>query len=274
MRLEIYGPDQLLRLRAELDSASQLAIGELQKLPPDPVAALASIKFLPLGRHPFENRRLNIVEQVNQTFTGLASLLAVEKLWSMHQKTIPLVLNFGTSPGWDIESLSPGNICAEVFAATSPNSNQKLAKDIARMATAKATNRYVFFICPGIQAGRQPHLERGTGVEVWALDEPALRLLLTKPKQKPSRLTKPEKAERAKKVPGSGRKRRGTTEIGYRNRNGQTVMRSTDLPGNDHVQKIYVLSCDNCSTHYGANGSDLWQRKCPKCQDGMPGLPY
>jgi hypothetical protein len=24
---------------------------------------------------------------------------------------------------------------------------------------------------------------------------------------------------------------------------------------------------------YGANGTDVFERKCPECQDGMPGLP-
>lgn len=66
-----------------------------------------------------------------------------------------------------------------------------------------------------------------------------------------------------------------TTRIGYVNRNGQEVVRATNLPGTDHLQQIYVLRCrrPDCHFEYGANGSDLWQRKCPRCQGGMPGLP-
>ncbi len=64
-----------------------------------------------------------------------------------------------------------------------------------------------------------------------------------------------------------------TTEPGYTNRNGQVVIRGTDLPGTDHYQYIYVLRCGACGYEYGANGSDIFQRKCPNCQGGAPGLP-
>lgn len=67
---------------------------------------------------------------------------------------------------------------------------------------------------------------------------------------------------------------RGTTRIGFVNRNRQVNLRATDLPGNDHLQKIYVLRCKHCEHEYGANGSDIFQRKCPNCQDGAPGLSY
>ena len=67
---------------------------------------------------------------------------------------------------------------------------------------------------------------------------------------------------------------RGTTRPGYVNRNRQTNVRATDLPGNDHLQKIYVLECGDCGLRYGANGSDIFQRKCPECQGGAPGLPF
>jgi hypothetical protein len=68
-------------------------------------------------------------------------------------------------------------------------------------------------------------------------------------------------------------KGKGTTELGYENRNGQVVLRNTDLPGNDHNQYIHVLRCNHCGQEYGANGSDIWLRKCPYCQSGAPGLP-
>ena len=66
-----------------------------------------------------------------------------------------------------------------------------------------------------------------------------------------------------------------TTAPGYLNRNNQVVVRRTDIPGNDHLQYTYVLRCEqpSCGIEYGANGSDIFQRKCPRCQDGAPGLP-
>ena len=65
----------------------------------------------------------------------------------------------------------------------------------------------------------------------------------------------------------------GTTEPGYRNRNGQVVVRATHLAGNDHNQYVYVLLCGDCGHEYGANGSDIFQRKRPNHQGGAPGLP-
>jgi hypothetical protein len=68
-------------------------------------------------------------------------------------------------------------------------------------------------------------------------------------------------------------KGKGTTKIGYTNRNGQVVVRHTDLLGTDHNQYVYVLRCNHCGQEYGANGSDIWLRKCPYCQGGAPGIP-
>lgn len=63
-----------------------------------------------------------------------------------------------------------------------------------------------------------------------------------------------------------------TTVPDYINRNNQRVIRATDLAGNDHNQRVYVLCCEMCGTEYGANGSDIFQRLCPQCQGGSPGL--
>ena len=65
-----------------------------------------------------------------------------------------------------------------------------------------------------------------------------------------------------------------TTRIGYTNRNQQQVFLKTDLKGNDHNQYVYALRCLRCGTSYGVNGSDIFQRKCPSCQGGQPGLDY
>lgn len=65
-----------------------------------------------------------------------------------------------------------------------------------------------------------------------------------------------------------------TTDIGYTNRNDQTVRRRTDVRGNDHEQYVYVLQCGACRNIYGCNGSDIFQRKCPECQGGAPGLAF
>lgn len=63
-----------------------------------------------------------------------------------------------------------------------------------------------------------------------------------------------------------------STRPGFTNANGQTVVRPTGLPGTDYGQRVYVLRCGRCGDEYGANGSDIFQRKCPACQGGKPGL--
>lgn len=66
----------------------------------------------------------------------------------------------------------------------------------------------------------------------------------------------------------------GTTHSGYLNRNGQVVIRDTGRPGTDHLQRIYQLGCSACGLAYGANGSDIRERNCPKCKGGAPGLDH
>jgi hypothetical protein len=70
------------------------------------------------------------------------------------------------------------------------------------------------------------------------------------------------------------RKSKGTTEPGYVNRNGQRVIRNTGMHGSDHCQFVYELECLEDGCRYGANGTDIFQRKCPKHQGGRPGLPF
>jgi PHP family Zn ribbon phosphoesterase len=65
-----------------------------------------------------------------------------------------------------------------------------------------------------------------------------------------------------------------STKPGFVNRNGQVVIRNAGIPGTDHGQKIYQIGCSSCGEVYGANGTDIFERKCPKCGEGMPGLSF
>jgi putative restriction endonuclease len=56
------------------------------------------------------------------------------------------------------------------------------------------------------------------------------------------------------------------------NRNNQQLLRLSTQPGTDYNARVWVLKCRLCSTIYGSNSTDAWQRKCPKCQNGRPGL--
>ncbi|HEY7445503.1 MAG TPA: hypothetical protein VH701_23955 [Vicinamibacterales bacterium] len=63
------------------------------------------------------------------------------------------------------------------------------------------------------------------------------------------------------------------TSIGYRNRDGQRVIRKTEREGSAVGQRVFILHCTVCDHEYGADGCDIYDRLCPKCQDGPPGLP-
>ena len=70
------------------------------------------------------------------------------------------------------------------------------------------------------------------------------------------------------------RESKGTTDVGYVNPNGQVVIRNTGKLGTDHNAKIYQLGCSLCGLTYGSNGTDIFDRKCPNCAGGKPGLQY
>jgi len=128
----------------------------------------SKMKFGGIGFDPLDsNRGLNLIEQINQSFTYLASFYALEILFTEYPELAPFKLNLGTTAGSDIES-ECGGLAAEVFAAVAPTSNQKLKKDISKVLETNARLKFVFFMCPNFELGRQPKLER-EGVTVWAL---------------------------------------------------------------------------------------------------------
>jgi hypothetical protein len=70
------------------------------------------------------------------------------------------------------------------------------------------------------------------------------------------------------------RTNKGTTIPGFVNRNRQITVRDTGLAGTDKFQRVYQIACSDCGHNYGANGSDIHDRKCPKCQGGAAGLDF
>jgi hypothetical protein len=134
----------------------------------DAMGLLKKMKFDEEGCDPFnEMRCLNLVEQINQTFTYLASLNAAKELFDWWPGDAPFVLNLGTHGGPDIISEN-GEVIAEVFAAVDPNNNKKLMKDAKRVHNdKKAAHKYVFYTCPKYPTGKQ----EGTysDVIVWSL---------------------------------------------------------------------------------------------------------
>ena len=128
------------------------------------------MKFDRIGCDPLDSKRdLNLVEQINQTFTYLASFLAAEYLIKQYPNAGPLTLNLGTSKGLDIESSGCGGIGAEVFAAVHPRNNNKLLIDCGKISKRLIAHKYVFFMCPGFTAGPQKNDPQFPSVSIIAL---------------------------------------------------------------------------------------------------------
>lgn len=145
------------RLETLITSSAETTAGRLRDIlqASSGIDALARLKFTPAGCDPLEpDRGLNVVEQINQTFTYLASLAAVRWLLTRHPASAPYTLNLGTTSGSDIASVD-GLVAGEVFAATHPDSNDKLRKDLDKVGLSKATHKYVFYLSP--QTSRRPN---------------------------------------------------------------------------------------------------------------------
>ena len=165
--VEIENYIEKLRLSAE---EAQFKLDEISSYS-DPIDFLRKIKFEQVGFDPLNTQRpLNFIEQLNQTFTYLASFKAASILFEMHSGLDSLTLNLGTESGSDIESDFGGGIVAEVFASVNPSNNNKLKKDIEKVSVVNAEHNYVFFMCPDCAAGpfRNP-LENE--VVVWSLGD-------------------------------------------------------------------------------------------------------
>lgn len=133
---------------------------------------LRHMKFNPIGFHPIENRPLNLIEQINQTWTYAVAIAAARHLLSLHPDTGGLRLAPGAhaSQALDIMSEVPGYIGAETFAAVNPRNNKKLQKDMAKLAMQTERHRYLYFMSPMFPGNeRRSQFERD-GIEVWSVD--------------------------------------------------------------------------------------------------------
>ena len=174
--IKITSPEEvesyILKLSASANATTQTLTTKMKGL--DPLEFLAKIKFCQIGCDPLDtDRELNMIEQLDQTFTYLASFMAVEYLYTVHPEIPCYRLNLGTSGGHDIESC-PDNtqIICKVFAAVRPTNNNKLRKDAERLTTKSSKHKYVFFMCPGYDRGMQSSDVSYPDVKVYSLGLP------------------------------------------------------------------------------------------------------
>jgi hypothetical protein len=138
----------------------------------DPLDLLRCMKFDPIGFHPIEDHALNLIEQINQTWSYLVALAAARQLLELH----PDARGYQLAPGahasipLDIMSEAEGLVGAETFAAVDPHNDAKLAKDRAKMAARTELHRYVFFMSPRFPGIRRLGQFERDGVQVWSVN--------------------------------------------------------------------------------------------------------
>lgn len=126
--------DPLLSRVCETANRTAQALARVSASEPGGLELLRRMKFTEMAWHPIDDgRSLNLVEQINQTWTCLVSFKSLRFLFDRHPDAGGFRLNLGTEPGTDIISLRPDVVAAEAFAAVHPSNNRKLAKDLAKL---------------------------------------------------------------------------------------------------------------------------------------------
>ena len=109
-----------------------------------PLKLFADIKFNKFGVDPIEGTPLNFIEQLNQMFSDLVVLYAVEELLDKYPDK-QFEVNFGAKAGFDIRS-TDNKVVAECFAVTSVDSNGKLREDAKKlMKLPESVEKHIFF---------------------------------------------------------------------------------------------------------------------------------
>lgn len=172
MHLTVHTVDDVERLFRRVREAAEKTQTWLRAHEGDPMQLLRSMKFEAIGCHPISDHALNVVEQINQTFTYAVALAAARELLKLH----PDAGGFRLAPGahaslpLDIMSEAEGLVGAETFAAVTPRNNGKLTADLNKLAERPEVHRYVFFASPLFPGtSRLRKLER-EGVQVWSVD--------------------------------------------------------------------------------------------------------
>jgi hypothetical protein len=138
----------------------------------DSLHLLRRMKFEAGGVHPIFGHPLNVIEQINQTWTFVVALCAARHLLQRHPEAGGFVLAPGAHATIDLDIMSekPGLVGAETFAAVDPANNDKLKLDLRKLAARPERHRYLFFMSPRFPGfKRLPQFERDR-TEVWCVD--------------------------------------------------------------------------------------------------------
>ena len=142
----IESKSQIAELRSKIYANANKTYNRIVQTIEDesPLKLFADIKFNKFGLDPIEGTPLNFIEQLNQMFSDLVVLCAVEELLDKYPDK-QFEVNFGAKAGFDIQS-TDNKVVAECFTVTSVSSNNKLREDAKKlMKLSEYTEKYIFF---------------------------------------------------------------------------------------------------------------------------------
>jgi hypothetical protein len=171
-RITINSPDDLYIRHAEVLAAARKTSAALSRLLTEShgIDLLHELKFNEVAFNPFQSaENYNLIELVNQSFTALVSLAGARRILHDHPLALPLQLNVGPVGGYDIWC-EGHEIVAECFATVTPDNNNKLQGDVARLQQATQRYKYLFFYSPA-QVFRMPVDINGIALVGLSLDE-------------------------------------------------------------------------------------------------------
>ena len=170
--MEVSSVDDINRyLDLIRDAAAKIQRGIMSQ-DGNPLDLLRRMKFETGGFHPILGHPINIIEQINQTWTFLVALRATRHLLEMNPDADGFVLAPGAHAAIDLDIMSqaPGVVGAETFAAVDPANNNKLKTDLIKLAARTERHRYIFFMSPRFPGfKRRPEFE-DAAIQVWSVD--------------------------------------------------------------------------------------------------------
>lgn len=145
-QIRIKSVNELEKYKVLIKETSEKTVSNIQELLRnyDSIGILHQFKFSQVGYEPIQGYELNFIEQINQMFSHIVVLKAVEILLKRYPDK-EFILNLGTQGGYDVVSVDNSIIC-ECFSTTSPISNNKIKNDTEKLIKNNTADRkYIIF---------------------------------------------------------------------------------------------------------------------------------
>ena len=142
-QIRIKSINELEMYKVLIKETSEKTVSNIQKLlwNYDSIGILHRFKFSQVGYEPIQGYELNFIEQINQMFSNIVVLKAVEILLNRYPDK-EFILNLGTQSGYEVDN----SIICECFSTTTPISNNKIKNDAEKLIKNTTANiKYIIF---------------------------------------------------------------------------------------------------------------------------------